>query len=239
MTAAQILIVDDEPHIRRLLEAAVARGGYRTLAATSGREAIHLADTHSPDGALVDLGLPDRDGIELVARFAGRGMAVIVVSARDATAEKIAALDLGAADYVVKPFDTDELLARLRAALRTKPADTGQSGEVVFGDVVIDFNARLIHRRGEEVRLAPKEYALLELLARNAGRVVTHAQLLRTVWGPAHVQDVEYLRVAVRAIRRKLEADPTKPQLIRNEPGVGYRLMLNAPAAIIPDGPTT
>ncbi len=226
MIAAQILIVDDEPQIRRLLEAAVNRGGYRTLAAASGREAMHLAETHSPVGALVDLGLPDRDGIELVAHFARRGMAVIVVSARDATAEKIAALDLGAADYVVKPFDTDELLARLRAALRTKSADTGQAGEVAFGDVVIDFDARLIHRQGQEVRLAPKEYALLELLARNAGRVVTHAQLLKTVWGPAHAHDVEYLRVAVRAIRRKLEVDPTKPQLIRNEPGVGYRLMM-------------
>jgi two-component system, OmpR family, KDP operon response regulator KdpE len=226
MIAAQILIVDDEPQIRRLLEAAVNRGGYRTLAAASGREAMHLAETHSPDGALVDLGLPDRDGIELVAHFARRGMAVIVVSARDATAEKIAALDLGAADYVVKPFDTDELLARLRAALRTKSADTGQAGEVAFGDVVINFDARLIHRQGQEVRLAPKEYALLELLARNAGRVVTHAQLLKTVWGPAHAHDVEYLRVAVRAIRRKLEVDPTKPQLIRNEPGVGYRLMM-------------
>lgn len=226
MITAQILIVDDEPQIRRLLEAAVSRGGFRTLAAGSGREAIHLAETHSPDCALVDLGLPDRDGIELVERFARSGMAVIVVSARDATAEKIAALDLGAADYVVKPFDTDELLARLRAALRTKSADTGQSGEVAFGDVVISFDARLIHRQGQEVRLAPKEYALLELLARNAGRVVTHTQLLKTVWGPAHAHDVEYLRVAVRAIRRKLEVDPTKPQLIRNEPGVGYRLML-------------
>jgi two-component system, OmpR family, KDP operon response regulator KdpE len=226
MITAQILIVDDEPQIRRLLEAAVTRGGYRTLAASSGREAIHLAETHSPDGALVDLGLPDRDGIELVQRFARSGMAVIVVSARDATAEKIAALDLGAADYVVKPFDTDELLARLRAALRMKSALTAQSGEVAFGDVVIDFNARLIHRQGHEVRLAPKEYALLELLARNAGRVVTHAQLLKTVWGPAHENDVEYLRVAVRAIRRKLEVDPTKPQLVRNEPGIGYRLMI-------------
>jgi two-component system KDP operon response regulator KdpE len=226
MITAQILIVDDEPQIRRLLEAAVTRGGYRTLAASSGREAIHLAETQSPDGALVDLGLPDRDGIELVQRFARSGMAVIVVSARDATAEKIAALDLGAADYVVKPFDTDELLARLRAALRMKSALTAQCGEVAFGDVVIDFNARLIHRQGHEVRLAPKEYALLELLARNAGRVVTHAQLLKTVWGPAHQNDVEYLRVAVRAIRRKLEVDPTKPQLVRNEPGIGYRLVI-------------
>jgi two-component system, OmpR family, KDP operon response regulator KdpE len=226
MIAPQILIVDDEPQIRRLMEAAVTRGGYRALTASSGREAIHIAETHSPDGALIDLGLPDRDGIELVDRFARSGMAVIVVSARDATAEKIAALDLGAADYVVKPFDTDELLARLRAALRTKSTDSEQLDEVTFGDVVINLNARLIHRQGCEVRLAPKEYALLELLARNAGRVVTHAQLLKTVWGPAHENDVEYLRVAVRAIRRKLEVDPTKPLLVRNEPGVGYRLMV-------------
>lgn len=226
MSADQILIVDDEPQIRRLLEAAVTRGGYRTLIACSGREAIHLAETHSPEGALVDLGLPDRDGIELVERFARSGMVVIVVSARDATSEKIDALDLGAADYVVKPFDTDELLARLRAALRAKSADAEQSGEVAFGEVLVDINARLIYKKGIEVRLAPKEYALLELLARNAGRVVTHTQLLKTVWGPAHENDVEYLRVAVRALRRKLEVDPTKPQFIRNEPGVGYRLMV-------------
>lgn len=226
MITSQILIVDDEPQIRRLLEAAVTRGGYRTLTASSAREALHLAETNTPAGALVDLGLPDRDGIELVERFAKAGMAVIVVSARDATSEKIAALDLGAVDYVVKPFDTDELLARLRAALRMMSATSAPSGEVAFGDVVIDLDARLIHRQGREVRLAPKEYALLELLARNAGKVVTHAQLLKAVWGQAHEKDVEYLRVAVRAIRLKLEPDPTKPLLIRNEPGVGYRLMV-------------
>lgn len=227
MIAPQILIVDDEPQIRRLLEAAVTRGGYRPIAASSAQEAIHLAQTHSAEGALVDLGLPDRDGIELVERFARAGIAVIVVSARDATSEKIAALDLGAADYVVKPFDTDELLARLRAALRTSPSVGGQASQVAFGDVVIDFDARLIHRQGCEVRFPPKEYAVLELLARNAGKVVTHAQLLKSVWGPAHENDVEYLRVAVRAIRLKLEHDPTKPELIRNEPGVGYRLMVS------------
>lgn len=225
MTQQTVLVVDDEPQIRRLLEAALARGGYRTLAAANGNEALHLAETATPDAALVDLGLPDRDGIELVAKFAAQGMAVIVVSARDATAEKIAALDLGAADYVMKPFDTDELLARLRASLRSRSHGANRTGPMAFGEVVVDLEHRLIHRAGEEVRLAPKEYAVLEMLAGNAGRVVTHAQLLRTVWGAAHENDVEYLRVAVRAIRQKLEADPTRPRLIRNEPGIGYRLI--------------
>lgn len=225
MSQHTVLVVDDEPQIRRLIEAALARGGYRTLAAANGNEALHLAETATPDAALVDLGLPDRDGIELVAKFAAQGMAVIVVSARDATAEKIAALDLGAADYVMKPFDTDELLARLRASLRSRSHGANRTGPMVFGEVVVDLERRLIHRAGEEVRLAPKEYAVLEMLAGNAGRVVTHAQLLRTVWGAAHEQDVEYLRVAVRAIRQKLEADPTRPRLFRNEPGIGYRLI--------------
>lgn len=226
MSQPTVLVIDDEPQIRRLLEAALVRGGYRALAAANGNEALHLADTASPDAALVDLGLPDRDGIELVAKLASAGVTVIVVSARDATAEKIAALDLGAADYIVKPFDTDELLARLRAALRARSRSEGRTGPLAFGAVVIDLERRLIHRAGTEVRLAPREYGVLELLARNAGRVVTHAQLLRTVWGAAHEKDVAYLRVAVRAIRQKLEEDPTRPRLIRNEPGIGYRLIV-------------
>lgn len=225
MTQPTVLVIDDEPQIRRLLEAALVRGGYRAIPAANGQQALHLAETTTPDAALVDLGLPDRDGIELVAKLAAAGVTVIVVSARDATAEKIAALDLGAADYIVKPFDTDELLARLRAALRARSRSEERTGTMVFGEVEIDLERRLIHRAGAEVRLAPREYALLEMLARNAGRVVTHAQLLRTVWGAAHEQDVEYLRVAVRAIRQKLEEDPTRPRLIRNEPGIGYRLI--------------
>lgn len=228
MTMPCILIVDDEPQIRRLLEAAINRGGYRTLVAGSGNEALHLVANGEPEAALVDLGLPDRDGLELVARLTGEGISVIVVSARDATSEKIAALDLGAVDYVVKPFDTDELLARLRAALRARSREIAKAGKVAFGDVILDLDARLIHRAGQEVRLAPKEYALLEMLARNTGRIVTHAQLLRSVWGPAHEGDVEYLRVAVRAIRQKLEEDPARPKLIRNEPGIGYRLIASA-----------
>lgn len=221
-----ILIVEDEPQVMRLLQAAVERGGYRAAIASSGREAIHLIANAAPQAALVDLGLPDRDGMELVKNLSDKGVAVIVVSARDTTAQKVAALDLGAADYIVKPFDTDELLARLRAALRARLREPAHGGMIVFGELSIDLHARLVLRGAREVRLSPKEYAVLELLARNAGRVLTHAHLLRDVWGPAHLSDVEYLRVAVRAIRQKIEPDPSRPTLIRNEPGVGYRLIV-------------
>lgn len=222
----RILIVEDEAQILRLLCAAVERGGYRVATATTGREAIHLARNTTPEAALIDLGLPDRDGIELVKQFADLGIAVIVVSARDTVTEKIAALDLGAADYVVKPFDTDELLARLRAALRARMPQTGKGGVVHLGSTTLDLDARRVLRGSEDVHFAPKEYGVLELLARHAGRVITHAQVLREVWGPAHETDVEYLRVAVRALRQKLEPNPSRPTLIRNEPGIGYRLVV-------------
>jgi two-component system KDP operon response regulator KdpE len=221
-----VLILEDEPQVMRLLQAAVERGGYRAATASTGREAMHLMTNAVPQAALVDLGLPDRDGMELVRLFVEKGVAVIVVSARDATAQKVAALDAGAVDYIVKPFDTDELLARLRAALRSRLREPAKGGLIVIGELSIDLDARMVLRGAREVRLSPKEYALLELLARNAGRVLTHAQLLKDIWGPAHLADVEYLRVAVRAIRQKLEPDPTRPTLIRNEPGVGYRLIV-------------
>jgi len=222
----RILIVEDEAQILRLLCAAVERGGYRVTTAISGREALHLARISAPDAALIDLGLPDRDGIELVKQFADMGITVVVVSARDGVNEKIVALDLGAADYVVKPFDTDELLARMRAALRARSPQTSKGGVVNLGAVTLDLDARRVLLGKEDVHFAPKEYAVLELLARHAGRVITHAQILRDVWGPAHEGDVEYLRVAVRAIRQKLEPNPSRPILIRNEPGIGYRLVV-------------
>jgi two-component system KDP operon response regulator KdpE len=222
----RILIVEDEAQIQRLLCAAVERGGYRVTTATTGREALHLARNSAPDAALIDLGLPDRDGIELVKQFADMGITVVVVSARDGVNEKIVALDLGAADYVVKPFDTDELLARMRAALRARSPQTSKGGVVNLGAATLDLDARRVRLGKEDVHLAPKEYGVLELLARHAGRVITHAQILRDVWGPAHEGDVEYLRVAVRAIRQKLEPNPSRPTLIRNEPGIGYRLVV-------------
>ena len=178
---------------------------------------------------LLDLGLPDRDGLELVPliKQARTGLipALIVVSARDATDQKVAALDLGADDYVIKPFDSEELHARLRTALRHRLAAETRVAKITLGDVEIDLAARIVRRGGEEVHLTPKEYGMLAELAKHAGRVITHAHLLRAVWGPGHEHDVEYLRVAARGIRRKLEVDPASPALLRNEPGVGYRLM--------------
>ncbi len=221
----RVLIVEDEAQILRLLRAAVERGGYRVTTATTGRDALHLARASAPDVALIDLGLPDRDGIELVKQIAELGVTVIVVSARDGVSEKISALDLGAADYVVKPFDTDELLARLRAALRARAPQAEKGGVINLGTAILDIEARRVMQGKEDVHFAPKEYAVLELLARHAGRVITHAQVLRNVWGPAHETDVEYLRVAVRALRQKLEPNPSRPTLIRNEPGIGYRLV--------------
>ncbi len=172
---------------------------------------------------LLDLGLPDRDGMELVPLLIAMDRAVIVLTARDATGEKVAALDLGADDYIVKPFDTEELLARVRTALRHRGGTA--PGPLLVGAISIDMLRREVRRDGEIVMLTRKELALLAELARFPGRVITHAQLLATVWGEAHTGDVEYLRVTVRGLRRKLEVDPAAPALIRNDPGVGYRLM--------------
>jgi two-component system KDP operon response regulator KdpE len=224
MSGTAILVVDDEPAIRRLLAGILRRASYDMLECDTAREAIRLAVARKPAAVLLDLGLPDMDGLEALDRLRREtGLPVLIVSARDATAEKVAALDLGAEDYVTKPFDGDELLARLRAAIRrARPAET--EAPIVFGDVTLDLGRRLVARAGEEIRLTPKEYALLAELAAHAGRVLTHAHLLRAVWGPAHEQDVEYLRVAARGLRLKLERDPSRPELIRNEPGIGYRL---------------
>ena len=219
----KVLIVDDEAAIRRLLKTSLERAGYRLVEAQDAREAMNAVQIDKPDAVLLDLGLPDRDGLELVPLIRAAGPAVIVISAREATGEKVAALDLGADDYVTKPFDTDEVLARIRTALRHRLS--AESEVVTAGDVVIDLTRRRVTKAGEEVHLAPKEYGFLAELARHPGRVITHAQLLRAVWGEAHEGDVEYLRVAARGLRQKLETNPSAPVLIRNEPGVGYRLV--------------
>ncbi|MES2300791.1 MAG: response regulator transcription factor [Pseudomonadota bacterium] len=223
-----ILVVDDEPAIRRLLHNSLARAHYRIIEAGSARETMTALQIDKPELVLLDLGLPDRDGLELVPVLKGAGASVIVVSARDATDQKVAALDLGADDYVSKPFDTEEVLARIRTALRHKLANETDTPRLMRGDVEIDLIARQVRKAGTDVHLTPKEYAFLAELAKCAGRVVTHAALLRSVWGPGHDGDVEYLRVAARGIRRKLENDPSRPTLIRNEPGVGYRLIGNS-----------
>lgn len=219
---APILIVDDEPAIRRLLRGALDRGGWRADEASSANEGLVAASRIGCELVLLDLGLPDRDGIELIPLLKAAGRTIIVLTARDATAEKVAALDLGADDYVTKPFDTEELLARVRVALRHR--GTQSADQMVAGDIIIDPAARKVSRSGVPVALTRKEFALLSELARYAGRVLTHAALLRTIWGEAHINDIEYLRVAVRSLRQKLENDPARPTLIINEPGVGYRL---------------
>jgi len=224
--AASILIVDDEPHIRRLLHGTLTRADYRVSEAGSARQALAEIEASPPDVVLLDLGLPDRDGPELLPLIQQKSKAaVLVVSAREATDEKVAALDLGAIDYVTKPFDTEELLARVRVALRSRRVAEGGKSQVEAGDVSIDLVQRRIHRRGEEVHLTPKEFIVVAELARFPGRVITHEKLLAAVWPRDYERHIEYLRVIVRNIRQKLEDDPASPSVIVNELGVGYRLM--------------
>jgi len=220
-----VLVVDNEPHIRRLIQAALARADYRILEAESGREALDRLREERPEVTLLDLGLPDRDGLELVPLMKKNSdTTLIIVSARDATDEKVAALDLGADDYLTKPFDTDELLARVRVALRNRMTKDGGTASVRAGDVEIDLMRRHVAKAGEEVHLTPKEYAVLAQLARHPDRVITHGQIMDHVWPHEIEHHVEYLRVLIRALRQKLETDPQRPQIITNELGIGYRL---------------
>lgn len=222
----KVLVVDDEPQIRVLLRATLGRAGYVVAEASNAREALNAKVIDKPDLILLDLGLPDRDGLELVTALRGEPRsALIVISARDQTEQKVAALDLGADDYVTKPFDTEELLARVRASLRQRLASESERQVVKAGPVTIDLVARMVTRDGNEVHVTPKEWGLLAELAKHPGRVLTHENLLRTIWGPAHVGQTEYLRVAIRALRQKLEDEPSQPRLIVNEPAVGYRLI--------------
>ena len=218
-----ILIVDDELAIRRLLRVSAERGGYNVAEAATAAEATMAVGRAHPRLVLLDLGLPDRDGLELIPVFVSRGVPVIVLTAREASAEKVAALDLGADDYVTKPFDSDELLARVRSCLRRSDRGKGRTRRLVAGPVEIDLDGHVVRKSGDPVKLTPKEFALLAELAGNAGKVLTHAHLLREVWGPAHTGSIEYLRVTVRALRKKLEDDPARPRWLLNEPGIGYR----------------
>ena len=221
-----ILIVDDEIAIRRLLRVTLERASYAVREAADGREAIDRVTADAPALVLLDLGLPDRDGLELIPLIHRQSNAsVLIVSARDATDEKVAALDLGAADYVTKPFDTEELLARVRAALRHRNSGDGRQSAVAVGPLTIDLVAHRITRDGAAVHLTPKEFTAMAELARFPGRVITHQHLLRAIWPNEHDRYVEYLRVLIRGIRRKVEQDPARPALVVNEPGIGYRLV--------------
>ncbi len=224
MKGGRILIVDDEPQIHRFLKTALIASGYEALAAENGSEALRLIATQAPDLVLLDLGLPDMDGKDVLARMREfSAVPVIVLSAREREAEKIAALDLGADDYVEKPFAIGELMARLRAALRHAADRNGEKTRVEIGGLVVDTLKRLVIKNGAPVRLTPTEYDLLVALVRRAGRVVTQKQILAEVWGPAHTDDTQYLRVFIGQLRAKIEDDATAPKIVLTEPGVGYR----------------
>ena len=222
----RILVIDDEPQIHRFLGPALDAAGYEHVRADTGAAGLREIARKAPDAVVLDLGLPDQDGKETLqkARAFYRGP-IIVLSARDKETEKIDALDLGADDYVEKPFGVGELLARLRVALRHSLRDEGAEPVVEAGDLRIDLVKRLVTKGGVQVRLSPREYDLLAQIVRGAGKVVMHKHLLTAVWGPAHEDDVQYLRVFVGQLRQRIEPDPSQPALILTEPGVGYRWM--------------
>lgn len=226
---AKILVVDDEPAIRRLLRNTLERAGYEVVEARNGREAIALAASELPGAILLDLGLPDRDGLGLIPLLRREGeTTVLVVSAREATDEKVAALDLGADDFVTKPFDTEELLARLRVALRHRGQSATTPKVIRRDDLTIDLDRRSVSRGSEELHLTRKEHDVLAVLARHIGRVVTHDRIIAAAWGGDEDPRVEYLRIVIRNLRQKIEAPEPVGSVIANELGVGYRLRSHA-----------
>lgn len=225
MPQIRILVVDDEPQIQRFLKPSLTAAGYHVLAAQDGAEALKAAATQAPDLVLLDLGLPDIDGKEIIRRIRSWSqMPIIVLSARDREAEKIEALDLGADDYINKPFGIGELMARIRTALRRGSNFGSPSDVIAAGPLQIDLPAHAASLEGEPLKLTPKEFELLVLLARHPGKVLTHRHLLSAVWGPAHTENLQYLRVLVGQLRHKLAGPGTTTELIETEPGIGYRL---------------
>jgi two-component system KDP operon response regulator KdpE len=223
--ATSVLVVDDEVKIRRFLRAGFELEGFRVLDAETGAEAIRLAILKPSDLVILDLGLPDMDGAEVVERLrTWSSVPLIVLSVRSREEEKVRLLELGADDYVVKPFGMAELLARARAALRRHRRVSGGEPVVRVGPLTIDLSARSVWLNGKRLVLTPKEYRLLQILTQHAGNVVTHQHLLREVWGGTHVNDSHYLRIFIRKLRQKIEADPTRPRNLLTELGVGYRL---------------
>jgi len=223
----RVLVVDDEPPIRRFLRTSLHAQGYHVLEAEDGSTALDLIGRNPPEVIVLDLGLPDIDGVEVIRRLRNHGstVPVIVLSSRTDEPGKVEALDLGADDYVTKPFGMEELLARLRAALRHRLQQQGERPVFKSGSLSVDLVRRVVQVRGEEVRLSPREYDLLRLLVAHAGKVLTHKFILREVWGGE--TDVQYLRIYIRSLRQKIEPDPERPQHVVTETGVGYRLRVS------------
>ena len=222
--AQQILIVDDEPNILATVAPLLRNNSYAVLSAMTGRAALDIVERDKPDLIVLDLGLPDLDGIEVCRQVRQTsGAPIIVLSARGAEGDKVAALDAGADDYVTKPFGAEELLARIRAALRRADSASGTAGPIVRGGLVIDRERFRVLRDGDEVRLTPKEFELLTYLAQHPGRVLTHRTILKAIWGPHATDQPEHLRVLVGSLRKKIELNPSSPKYILTEPWVGYR----------------
>jgi two-component system KDP operon response regulator KdpE len=228
-----VLLVEDDPQIRRFLRATLPAHGYRFLEASSGADGLIQAGTRAPEAVLLDLSLPDLDGLEFIRRLREwSATPVIVLSARGLERDKVQALDAGADDYLTKPFGVEELLARLRVALRRRAA-VGDRGSVFrSGDLSVDLASRIVRLGGSEVHLTPTEFKLLAVLVRHAGKVVTHRQLLVEVWGPGSAAQTHYLRVQMHGLRHKVEAAPARPRHLITEPGVGYRLREPEPEAV-------
>ena len=226
-TAPLVLLIEDEPQMRRFLRTALGANDYRLVEAATAKEGLAQAAARNPDVILLDLGLPDRDGLEVAKELREwSATPIIVLSARGREQDKVAALDFGADDYLTKPFGVEELLARIRVALRHAAMPPGTAPEPIFesGHLKVDLPARRVWRAGEEVHLTPTEYKLLAVMVRNAGKVLTHRQLLKEVWGINYVNQAHYVRVYVAQLRQKVEADPARPRLLLTEPGIGYRL---------------
>jgi two-component system KDP operon response regulator KdpE len=225
-----VVLVEDEPQIRRFLRATLTDQGYRLFEATTGADGIIEVGSRQPDVVIIDLGLPDMDGIDVIRRLREwTAVPIIVLSARGQERDKVTALDAGADDYVSKPFGASELLARIRVSLRHAAGASHEADEAAFrvGELQVDLLRRHVAVGGSEVRLTPTEYKLLTTLIRHAGKVVTHQQLLRDVWGPAHTDQSHYVRIYMAHLRHKLEAEPARPRYLLTEPGVGYRLAVD------------
>jgi two-component system, OmpR family, KDP operon response regulator KdpE len=229
-TMPHILVIDDEVQILRALRTILTAKQFKVTVASLGEEGLALAAAQPPDLIILDLSLPDMDGVEVCARLREwTQVPIIILSVRESERDKVIALDKGADDYLTKPFGIEELLARIRVALRHSAQSLGsQKNQIILaGDIVIDLALHLVTRAGEEVKLTATEFKLLAYLAANAGRVLTNQSILSHVWDPADADRVEYLRVYIRQLRKKLEADPDHPRIIRNEPGIGYRFLVD------------